>query len=137
MASKFGGVAVEERTSGGSRFGGVPVEDAPSIRQNYNADPTWFDKINEGATGNILAPSQGRGDDPISRVVKGVGSSLERTTKAWADALSLNPSDTTAAEMIPLLGPAAVDTVRMMSTPGQGFQGIGRNDPVIHNHGKK
>lgn len=98
---------------------------APSVRENYNADPTWFDKINEGATGNILAPSQGRDDDPISRVVKGVGSSLERTTKAWADALSLNPSDTTAAEMIPLLGPAAVDAVRMMSTPGQGFQGIG------------
>ena len=98
---------------------------APSIRENYNADPTWFDKINEGATGNILAPPQFKGDDPISRVVKGVGSSLERTTKAWADALSLNPSDTTAAEMIPLLGPAAVDAVRMMSTPGQGFQGIG------------
>ena len=26
MASKFGGVAVEEKTSGGSRFGGVPIE---------------------------------------------------------------------------------------------------------------
>ena len=54
---------------------------APSVRENYNADPTWFDKINEGATGNILAPSQGRDDDPISRVVKGVGSSLERTRR--------------------------------------------------------
>ena len=113
-------------SSGAAPWKSAPmVEAAPFIRENYNADPTWFDKINEGATGNILAPSQGRGDDPISRAVKGVGSSLERTTKAWADALSLNPSDTTAAEMIPLLGPAAVDAVRMMSTPGQGFQGIG------------
>ena len=34
MASKFGGVAVEEEKSTGSKFGGVPVEDdAPGARQ--------------------------------------------------------------------------------------------------------
>jgi len=87
--------------------------------------PTWFDRIQQGATGGLMNPGQDRGDDPISRTVRGIGSSLGRTTKAWSDAISFRPTDTTAAEMIPLIGPAAVDAARMMGTPGQRLEGIG------------
>ncbi len=87
--------------------------------------PTRFDKFVKGATGNILAPPTSPGEDPLTRIVGGVGDSLGRTTQAWHDMFTGNASPVTAAEMVPWIGPWAVDTGKMLGTPGQRWEGAG------------
>lgn len=130
--SKYGTVTTPDEVDL-SKYGTVsgPVEGSPKADfiknpsgRDYTPKPTWFDEIQQGATGAIMNPG-GAHDDPLKRFISGTGESLGRTTKAWSDALSFNPNERTAAEMIPIIGPMAVDAVNAMATPGQRLKGVG------------
>lgn len=110
----------------------MPAEGSPKADfiknpsgRDYTPKPTWFDEIQQGTPGAILNPAVGAHDEPLKRLISGTGESLGRTTKAWSDALSFHPTDTTAAEMFPIIGPMAVDAVNAMATPGQRLKGLG------------
>lgn len=95
-------------------------------KQVASTQPTRFDKFASGVSGDILAPPQFRGDDPVTRIVHGVGDNLGRTTQAWHDMFTGNANPETLAEMVPLVGPAAVDAGKALATPGQRWQGLGQ-----------
>lgn len=95
--------------------------DTPPVRNGPNA----IDRFVKGATGNLLAPPTTPGEDPMSRFVSGVGSSLGRTTQAWHDMFTGNANPMTPLEMIPGVGPWAADTGKMLGTPGQRVEGAG------------
>lgn len=92
---------------------------------NRQSPDSFMGRVNRFMGANtLLAPPSGRGDDPASRLVNGVGSSLGRTTKAWHDMFTGNAGPMTAAEMVPLLGPMAVDVGQQLATPGQRIEGV-------------
>lgn len=114
------------------QFGGISDSDFATFRQSVGSTaptlrmptpPTRFDKFVSGVTGNLGASDNPQ--DPIQQLVQGVGSSLGRTTQAWRDLFTGNANSSTLPEMVPLLGPAAVDASRMLATPGQRWQGAG------------
>lgn len=105
----------------------TPAPNAPSPSHPYQ--PTWFDKITSGVTGDVGASQNPQ--DPIRQTIHGIGSSLGRTTQAWHDMLTGNAGTSTIPEMVPLIGPAAVDAGRMLATPGQGWQGIGATGALL------
>jgi len=110
---------------------GKPIYTGTAPVGNRTSNPTFFDKIVTGGTGDILSPPKSRGDNPVKRLMEGIGSSLGRTTQAWSDALSFNPNERTAAEMIPLLGPAAVDAVETISNPKTRMEGVGAVGSIL------
>ncbi len=95
---------------------GDKQRDTPQ-QQSGHAQPTFIDRIstemNQG--GRVLDPES---------VVRGVGDSLGRTTRAWGDMFSGKAGPSTLPEMVPLLGPAAVDAGRNLATPGRRLEGL-------------
>lgn len=89
----------------------------------------WFDRIQQGFTGGLMNPSAH--EDPLTRIVGGVKGSLDRTTKAWGDALTGKPGPFTGAEMVPLLGPAAVDATQMLLNPETRLEGAGAVGAIL------
>lgn len=86
------------------------------VKQSGTPPPTFIDRISTEMNG-------GRFLDPES-VVRGVGDSLGRTTRAWGDMFSGKAGPSTLPEMVPLLGPAAVDAGRNLATPGRLLEGL-------------
>lgn len=131
MAQRFGSDS-DETAIPSQRFGadsdtavGGPGPRASNQQSTVAAhQPTRFDRFVTGVTGDVMRPPDASGD-MVSRVVNGVGSNLGRTMQAWHDMFTGNANPTTLAEMVPGVGPAAVDAGRMLATPGQRTEGAG------------
>ncbi len=101
----------------GVRMGPAPPVAMPFGQQSPASVPNYLDRVstemNQG--GAMLDPKQ---------VLKGIGSSLGRTTQAWSDMFTGRAGPQTAAEMVPIVGPMAVDATRKILTPGQRIEGL-------------
>ncbi len=119
MADEFDQYARKPQSSDQDEFAQYARKSsvAPVAAQQSRPPMTFMDRISSEMNGN------GRMLDPES-VVRGVGDSLGRTTKAWGDMFSGNANAMTPAEMIPLLGPSAVDAGRNLADPARRLEGF-------------
>lgn len=85
-------------------------------KQQLTNPPTFMDRISTELNGG------GAALDP-QKIVEGLGGNLGRTTQAWHDMFSGNANPSTLAEMVPVVGPMAVDASRKLFTPGQRIEG--------------